>query len=278
MTPPGIEIPIRPDHVERRHALVEMFRPIMLDRVAAFQRGRLMRSTIFGTIAAAALGIAPIAARAATFTFDNDRVTIQGPLTIGDGASLQSFLSAGHTNRRPLRTAVLNSPGGVVREGIAMADAIQAYHVDVLVPDGAECASACFMLFAAGEHKAVGRDVKIGIHSATSTGGHGDDDGNATLLMARYVAQQGVPAAIVGRMVETDSINMTWLSDADLRSMGTISLQESAKLVQQRPADPQSQKPALGPVAIATPPRFSFFSAQPLSKPAVRPAKPWDGF
>ena len=110
-----------------------------------------------------------------------------------------------------------------------MADIIREQHLDVAVPDDAMCASACFMLLAAGSHKVVGRDARIGIHSATSTATQGPDDGAATMTMARYVAQLGVPEALVGRMIITDSVNLSWLSPSDLRSMGAVVLSNPAK-------------------------------------------------
>lgn len=181
----------------------------------------MLRSIMLASVAAGlALIMAPIAAVAATFTFDHQTVIMRGPIVQGDGASLDRFLSAGHNNGHPLTTLQLNSPGGLVREGMALADAVRQYHVNVTVPEDGLCASACFLLFAAGEHKEVGPGARIGIHSATSTGGVGQDDGNGTLLMARYAAQEGVPAAIVGQMVITDSVNVIWLNEPELRSMG----------------------------------------------------------
>ena len=155
-------------------------------------------------------------------TVTGSTLAVSGPIWPGDGARFDSVVSRAAINHTPIRTVTLDSPGGVVGEGMRMADIIREQHLDVAVPDDAMCASACFMLLAAGSHKVVGRDARIGIHSATSTATQGPDDGAATMTMARYVAQLGVPEALVGRMIITDSVNLSWLSPSELRSMGAV--------------------------------------------------------
>ncbi len=101
-----------------------------------------------------------------------------------------------------------------------MADEIQAHHASVSVASGAMCASACFLLFAAGEHRTYETGARIGVHSVTSSNHLGPDDGDGTLAMARYAAHMGVPAGIVGEMVTTESTGIAWLSEDELAGMG----------------------------------------------------------
>jgi hypothetical protein len=90
------------------------------------------------------------------------------------------------------------------------------------VGKNATCASACFLVFAAGDTKSVSYSARIGVHGAS------DEDGNetiqanaATVSMAKVAKDLGVPAAIIGRMVFTPPTEMVWLSPVELQSMGT---------------------------------------------------------
>ena len=90
------------------------------------------------------------------------------------------------------------------------------------VGQGATCASACFLIFAAGETKFANYTAQIGVHGASDqTGRETAQSGAATVSMARVAKELGVPAAIIGRMVVTPPNEMVWLSPADLQSMGT---------------------------------------------------------
>ena len=102
------------------------------------------------------------------------------PGETGPGAVLQGRIVAGR--RRPacagaagtgkFAALVLNSPGGSVLEARDMARLIRALRVSVVVPDRAVCASACFLLFAAGRDKVAEPGAMIGVHSASVAGGN----------------------------------------------------------------------------------------------------------
>ena len=89
------------------------------------------------------------------------------------------------------------------------------------VEDGAVCASACFLLFAAGEPRTAHPNSFIGVHKAA------DNDGRetyksreATRAMVEFARQLGVPSTITDKMGRTPSDSLEWLSARDLRSMG----------------------------------------------------------
>lgn len=117
-------------------------------------------------------------------------------------------------------TVVLDSPGGVVIASRDLAMRIRRLHLTTIVPANAECASACFMVFAAGERRIAGPSARIGIHSASYHGEEDRDTLAVSTLMARQCGVFGVPNAILGKMImEPGGGEVTWLSAADLRSM-----------------------------------------------------------
>lgn len=103
-----------------------------------------------------------------------------------------------------------------------IAEAVKFAKMATNVGQGATCASACFLIFAAGETKFANYTAQIGVHGASDqTGRETAQSGAATVSMARVAKELGVPAAIIGRMVVTPPNEMVWLSPADLQSMGT---------------------------------------------------------
>ena len=148
-------------------------------------------------------------------------LVLQGPIDTGDAQKLRETL-----RRRPrdarIGRVVLNSPGGSVAEAKDMARLVLQAPAPVLVPARGVCASACFLLFAAGRHKEAQPGAMVGVHSASVGRGQENlDTLGVTTLMAREAASYGVPAAITGRMVTTQPGQMAWLSRDELTSMGT---------------------------------------------------------
>jgi len=180
--------------------------------------------SLLGRAAGLALACCLIAAPARAMTIQRVPVTgsggpallLQGRIVPGDAARLAEALRGAKFS-----TVLLNSPGGSVLEARDMARAIRALRVPVVVPDRAVCASACFMLFAAGRDRVAEPGAMIGVHSASVSGGNETMDTlGVTTLMAREAAQYGVPPAITGRMVTTAPGQMAWLTRAELEQMG----------------------------------------------------------
>lgn len=83
------------------------------------------------------------------------RIALEGPIRKGDAEALRAVLEEiGYTYEyTPVgRRICLNSPGGFLREGIAMANLIAEWNVGTAVPAGAICESACAVLFMAGRY------------------------------------------------------------------------------------------------------------------------------
>jgi hypothetical protein len=117
------------------------------------------------------------------------------------------------------------------------------------VGQGATCASACFLIFAAGATKFANYTAQIGVHGASDqTGRETVQSGSATVSMARVAKELGVPAAIIGRMVVTPPNEMVWLSPADLQSMGTPMVGKASQI----PPPPSSSNIQQLPTGVPT--------------------------
>jgi ATP-dependent protease ClpP protease subunit len=147
-------------------------------------------------------------------------IALRGEIRMGDYHRFALYF------RRVAKTygivgVALDSPGGNVVEASRFANYIHAVGVAAVILPGGECASACFLLFAASPVRYAARDAKIDVHSAAMPGGE------ETLLtmgitteMARDAVNYGVPPEIIGRMVSTEPDDMSWLTLAEEQSMG----------------------------------------------------------
>jgi len=64
----------------------------------------------------------------------------------------------------------LNSPGGLVDEGLAIAKFIKKRKFMTIVERGHHCESICFFMLMYGDRKIISRDARIGIHGASRGG------------------------------------------------------------------------------------------------------------
>lgn len=179
-----------------------------------------------GPICAAAVLYTFHAGQAMTYSnFDlpNDAVMIRavGEIVPGDDKRLRAMI-ADIGEGRHVYGVSLDSLGGNVIEAERLALTISEDKLVSVVPSEATCASACFLLFAAGQPRFVGVGARIGVHSVSVAGRENLDALASTTLLARDAAAYGVPPNILGKMVQTLPGQIAWLSATDLKSMGVV--------------------------------------------------------
>ncbi len=150
----------------------------------------------------------------------NITVTVSGQIDATDGASLRSLIAIAQSQALKIAVLSLNSPGGSVVGGADLAITVRKAGIITTVDDANLCASACFMVFAAGMSRHTSPNARIGVHSVIAA-----DDGetrlakSVTVDMARLLADFGVPTSILGRLVTARPDAMAWLTADELRSM-----------------------------------------------------------
>jgi hypothetical protein len=185
-----------------------------------------MRNILLTTVASVTLLATPSFAMNFTYSLIGDNkdalaVNMTGEIVPGDANRFYTFYK-----RLPALPVVfiLDSPGGIVSEAGTIGDDIRGSQIATAVGSKHRCASACFMLFAAGTHRYATPDASIGIHGASSV----DTDTETVssyatdVVMARTLKAWGVPDNIVGKMVTTPSHDIYWLTMGDLTSMGVV--------------------------------------------------------
>jgi hypothetical protein len=170
------------------------------------------------------------------------RLDFVGDIQSGDKAAIESAVKAANDRNRLVVTIRLNSPGGNILEAVGIADLLRRAKMAAAVLSGSTCASACFIILAAGNEKYAHYTAAIGVHGASdSAGQETTESGAATISMARILRELGVPAGIIGKMVVTPPSDMVWLTPDDLHSMGVIMLGKPAQVAEAQPSQQLSE-------------------------------------
>jgi len=153
-------------------------------------------------------------------------VVIEGQIVTGDASSfeqaIKQYESSSAKEHKPIVVGV-DSGGGVIAEAALMADLIRNHHLSISVLSSSTCASACFILFLASPTKYVMHGARIGVHSASDEQGSESDTTKATTVdFARLAKEAGAPDSVVGKLVSTRPDEVKYLSDHELKLMGSI--------------------------------------------------------
>jgi hypothetical protein len=206
------------------------------------------------------VGCAAIARAASISAVDSrdgkTRIDLAGEIVPGDSDTLKLAIQKANNANRVVVTIRLNSKGGNLLESANIADVVRKGKIATSVLSNSECASACFIIFAAGHEKFAHYTAQIGVHGASDENGRETTVSNAaTVGMARIIKDLGVPASIVGKMVVTPPDQMVWLTVDDLRSMETKMFGKPMQLPTDQPSTSQLQPPiSLSPGAQANAP------------------------
>jgi hypothetical protein len=176
-------------------------------------------------------------------------IHIKGPIEKGDANRFAN--AVGKAGVRPGDATVwLDSPGGLVMEGIPIARAIKKYGWNTYVAADTACASMCADIWLAGHIRFISSDGKVAFHSTADKKHPGvrNEFGNA--MMFSFYRELGISdkAARVFLAAEPGD-DAIWLTSALAQSLDiaavTISADEEKNKEQPKVAD-------LGNAAMAT--------------------------
>lgn len=138
------------------------------------------------------------------------RMVLRGEIGFGSYKALESMLRSNNK----LTLIQVESPGGYVVEGLAMAKLIQRMKLDTVSLE--RCASACTLLLAAGEERYVGPGAKVGFHRSGFLGQAPSTDWTSTdYEIADYYRSRGSSEAFINQALGTPS-NKIWVADRAL--------------------------------------------------------------
>lgn len=125
-----------------------------------------------------------------------------GRIEVGTATAFERFIG---TQGGEIKRIYLHSPGGSVRDAIAMSKLIRDSGIDTVVPDDAYCASSCPIVFAGGKSRTAGTHAWLGVHQIyTSPDAQGD-------LVTGVAHGQSVSAAVQDHLLAMGVDPRAWI-------------------------------------------------------------------
>jgi hypothetical protein len=147
-------------------------------------------------------------------------IAIDGELELGD---IDSFRAK--TEPLPVgRTTVeFRSRGGRLLAGIRIGAQIRAKRFNTVVPEGAQCASACALAWLGGARRFVGEDSSVGFHTAyiLKTAGPAES-GPGNAILGAYLNQIGLSEEAILYITHAAPTSVQWMSLEEAAEYGIV--------------------------------------------------------
>lgn len=135
-------------------------------------------------------------------------VLVDGDLELGDIEAFRNKVA-------PLSkaTVAFRSDGGSLLAGIRIGMLIRVRNFTTVVPDSAQCASACAVAWLGGAHRFLGVGSKVGFHAAyVQKAGGTAESGPGNAVLGAYLDQIGLPEDAIVYITQAAPNSMKWLS------------------------------------------------------------------
>jgi hypothetical protein len=136
------------------------------------------------------------------------QLTLTG--TIDPGAA-ERFAAEIGARGEYVRAVVLDSPGGSVRDALAIGDLVHERGLTTQVAAGALCASSCPLIFAAGTTRLASPDAAIGVHQIYAAALAGSVQDNARVAGLAMSDAQTITGTIIASLTRSGVDPALWL-------------------------------------------------------------------
>lgn len=135
-------------------------------------------------------------------------VMVEGDLELGDIEIFRSKVAA-----LSKATVAFRSDGGSLLAGIRIGMLIRVKNFTTVVPDAAQCASACAVAWLGGAHRFLGVGSKVGFHAAyVQKAGTTTESGPGNAVLGAYLDQIGLPEDAIVYITQAAPNSMKWLN------------------------------------------------------------------
>lgn len=165
-----------------------------------------------------ARGIDPIGQAALSLSADGRSLRLDGTIGMGDADRLLRLLDS--EPARALRRVELVSPGGRLREAERMATALKTRGHEVRAVG--TCASACTVVFLAGQTRQLAPGARLGFHRASTGTYNPVFEELANQQLAATYRDLGLPQTMIDRTLRTSSRSMWFAPVEELRAHALI--------------------------------------------------------
>jgi hypothetical protein len=155
-----------------------------------------------------AAGRDPIGSLDIRLAADGRSVVLSGPFGMGASSRFEKTLK----NAPQLRRVVLQSPGGRLFEAHQIAGQVRARGLQTRAEG--DCASACTLVFIAGQRRSVAPKARLGFHRASVASHNPLHDSMANQRLQGLYEDAGLPPAFIGQVLLTPASRM-WFPALD---------------------------------------------------------------
>jgi hypothetical protein len=135
-------------------------------------------------------------------------VMVEGDLELGDIEIFRSRVAS-----VTKATVAFRSDGGSLLAGIRIGMLIRVKSFTTIVPDAAQCASACAVAWLGGAHRFLGVGSKVGFHAAyVQKAGSTTESGPGNAVLGAYLDQIGLPEDAIVYITQAAPNSMKWLN------------------------------------------------------------------
>ncbi|MDO9416208.1 PAN domain-containing protein [Pararhizobium sp.] len=143
-------------------------------------------------------------------------ITVSGELVDGDDKKFKNIAIAIDE-----AIVLLEGPGGQTVAGMEIGRTIAIKQYITGVPEKTVCASACGLIWLAGNKRFMTPTSMIGFHASYSTeGGRTDVSSVGNALVGSYLQQLRLADKVIVYATETGPTSMRWLTPQDAKSIG----------------------------------------------------------
>jgi hypothetical protein len=143
-------------------------------------------------------------------------IMVEGDLELGDIEIFRSRV-AGLSKA----TVAFRSDGGSLLAGIRIGMLIRVKGFTTIVPDAAQCASACAVAWLGGAHRFLGVGSTVGFHAAyVQKAGTTTESGPGNAVLGAYLDQIGLPEDAIVYITQAAPNSMKWLNMEDAAQHG----------------------------------------------------------
>jgi len=165
-----------------------------------------------------ARGIDPIGQAKFSFSPDGRSLRLDGVIGMGDGERLRALLKS--EAARNLKRVDLSSPGGRVREAERMASALKERHQEARAVG--TCASACTLVFLAGQPRQLAPEGQLGFHRASTGTYNPVFEELANQELAKTYRSLGLPQPMIDKTLDTPPHRMWFVPREELQAYALI--------------------------------------------------------
>jgi hypothetical protein len=186
------------------------------------------------------------AAHIAVKPLDNGSVlvAIEGELDLAD---IDTFRAKTEPLPAGRATVEFSSKGGSLLAGIRIGALIRTKKFTTVVPDGAQCASACALAWLGGTRRFVGEYASVGFHTAyiMKTGGM-SESGPGNAILGAYLNQLGLSERAILYITHAAPTSMQWMSMEQAAEYGITVAKLPSPHVGAEPAGAEIAQPSEG--------------------------------